>query len=237
MLTPSDLKTHLQKRFGEKILQTETPVEDMLMITINRDDAVAINKHLFHDMGARFVVSVGTDYREAGDGFLVDYVYSLAADHLFLTVRQPVPEDDLWVNALTGDAKMPATGWAEREIQDLLGIKMRNHPDPRKLVLSDDWPDGLHPLRRDVPHDIHPPSEPSCAMPRKEKPEGTTVVPIGPFYPVLEEPAYFRLFVEGEKIVGGDYRGFYNHRGIEKIADSQLNYNQIPFLAERICGI
>ena len=31
--------------------------------------------------------------------------------------------------------------------------------------------------------------------------------------------------------------GFYNHKGIEKLGESQLNYNQVPFLAERICGI
>ncbi|MCK4966219.1 nickel-dependent hydrogenase large subunit, partial [bacterium] len=71
----------------------------------------------------------------------------------------------------------------------------------------------------------------------KEKPEGSVVFPLGPFYPTLEEPAYFRLFLEGERIVDCDYRGFYNHKGIEKLGDSALNYNQIPFLAERICGI
>ncbi|UCE48447.1 MAG: nickel-dependent hydrogenase large subunit, partial [Phycisphaerales bacterium] len=32
-------------------------------------------------------------------------------------------------------------------------------------------------------------------------------------------------------------RGFYSHRGIEKIGDSKLTYNQICFMAERICGI
>jgi Ni,Fe-hydrogenase III large subunit len=61
-----------------------------------------------------------------------------------------------------------------------------------------------------------------------------SVVPLGPFYPVLEEPVYFRVFVEGEEIVDCDYRGFYNHRGIEKLGDSALTYNQVAFLAERI---
>jgi Ni,Fe-hydrogenase III large subunit len=60
---------------------------------------------------------------------------------------------------------------------------------------------------------------------------------MGPFFPVLEEPAYWRLFVEGETIVGCDTRVFYNHRGIEKLGDSVLTYNEIPHLAERICGI
>ncbi|MCX7988103.1 MAG: nickel-dependent hydrogenase large subunit, partial [Thermodesulfovibrio sp.] len=78
-------------------------------------------------------------------------------------------------------------------------------------------------------------SEPTMEL--KKPGEGRTVIPLGPFYPSLEEPAYFRLIVEGEEIVDFDYRGFYVHRGIEKLAESALNYQQIPFLAERICGI
>ena len=36
---------------------------------------------------------------------------------------------------------------------------------------------------------------------------------------------------------GCEYRGFMVHRGIEKLADSVMTYNEIPMLAERICGI
>jgi Ni,Fe-hydrogenase III large subunit len=43
--------------------------------------------------------------------------------------------------------------------------------------------------------------------------------------------------VEGEIVRGCEYRGFMVHRGIEKLADSVLTYNEIPMLAERICGI
>jgi Ni,Fe-hydrogenase III large subunit len=60
---------------------------------------------------------------------------------------------------------------------------------------------------------------------------------LGPFFPTLEEPVFINLFVHGEEIVGMDYRGFYSHRGIEKLADSELTYHQVPHIAERICGI
>ncbi len=236
-MTTQELIEHLQERFKDKIIKAETPVSDMVMVSIDRADSAAVVRHLFHDMGGRFVVTVGTDGRELGRDYLIDYVFSLAADHLFVTVRQQIPERDLWFNSVMTESDLPAVNWAEREIQDMLGINVQNHPDPRRLILSDDWPEDLHPLRRDVKHDINPPSFFENKVKMKEPPEGSSVVPIGPFFPVLEEPAYFRLFVEGEEVVGGDYRGFYNHRGIEKIADSQLNYNQVPFLAERICGI
>lgn len=62
------------------------------------------------------------------------------------------------------------------------------------------------------------------------------LVPIGPFHPLLEEPEFFKFYVDGEKIVDADVRVGYNHRGIEKLAESKT-YDQVVFLVERICGI
>jgi Ni,Fe-hydrogenase III large subunit len=63
------------------------------------------------------------------------------------------------------------------------------------------------------------------------------VVPFGPFHPTLDEPSHFRLYVDGETVRGCEYRGFMAHRGIEKLAESVLTYNDITIMAERICGI
>lgn len=63
-----------------------------------------------------------------------------------------------------------------------------------------------------------------------------TIIPIGPYHPLQEEPEFFRLHVEGERVVGLDIEIGYNHRAIEKLAESKT-YDQVPFLVERICGI
>ncbi|MGB9612560.1 MAG: nickel-dependent hydrogenase large subunit [Candidatus Margulisiibacteriota bacterium] len=68
-------------------------------------------------------------------------------------------------------------------------------------------------------------------MDRKE-----TIIPIGPFHPLLEEPEFFKFYVEGEKVVDAEVRIGWNHRGIEKLAESKT-YEQDVFLVERICGI
>lgn len=186
-------------------------------------------------LDARFVISAGTDCRPLGDGFRVDHIFSHDLRKTWVVLRTHVPADAPSVPSIT--PLVPAAGWAEREFQDLLGIRAEGHPDPRRLVLPDDWPEGLHPLRRDVPYDVHPEPAPGLAPPMAPPPGGAMTVPIGPFFPVLEEPAFLKVFADGEEVVGLDYRGFFNHRGIEKLADSKLTYNEVPFLAERICGI
>ena len=61
-------------------------------------------------------------------------------------------------------------------------------------------------------------------------------IPIGPYHPLQEEPEFYKLVVEGEKVVDVDVRIGYNHRGIEKISESK-SFDQSIFIVERICGI
>ena len=63
-----------------------------------------------------------------------------------------------------------------------------------------------------------------------------TVIPIGPYHPLQEEPEFFKLIVEGEKVVDIEINLGYNHRGIEQICE-QKHFDQIAYCVERICGI
>ncbi len=62
------------------------------------------------------------------------------------------------------------------------------------------------------------------------------LIPLGPLHPLLEEPEFFKLYVEGERVVDIDIDIGYMHRGIEKLAESKT-WDQDVFLVERICGI
>jgi len=63
-----------------------------------------------------------------------------------------------------------------------------------------------------------------------------TIIPIGLYHSLQEEPEFFQLHVEGETVVHLDIELGYNHRGIEKISESK-DYEETIFLVERICGI
>jgi NADH-quinone oxidoreductase subunit C len=78
-----------------------------------------------------------------------EVIYSLYSlpNHRRVVIKAQVSEDDLTIDTVTG--VWPAANWPEREIFDLFGITFNNHPDPRRILMPDDWIG--HPLRKDFP--------------------------------------------------------------------------------------
>jgi len=236
MSETSALLSTLGSHLGGKLLErSRLEASGALVATVAPNDLRDAARFIHESLDARFVISVGTDCRPMGQGFRVDHIFSQDRRRTWMVLRAFTGADDPKVPSITPEIR--AAAWAEREFQDLLGIEAEGHPDPRRLVLADDWPASLHPLRRDVPYDIHPEPAVGQAQPLAPPPGDSVTVPIGPFFPVLEEPVFLKVFADGEEVVGLDYRGFFNHRGIEKLGDSKLTYNEVPFVAERICGI
>jgi Ni,Fe-hydrogenase III large subunit/Ni,Fe-hydrogenase III component G len=223
-------------RFGPLIQRADLPSDSRLYVFVDRSAVKYVCQHIFRELDARYVASIGSDDRPFSGTFLVAHNFAFDKDHLLCSVLTQLPPDDLKIDSIT--TMVPAASWAEREMRDLLGIEPVGHSYLKRLVLPDGWPEGKHPLRKDVPWNEVPEGyDENREFKFDEPPEGCMVVPFGPFHPTLDEPAHFRLYVEGEMVRGCEYRGFMVHRGIEKLAESVMSYNDIPMLAERICGI
>ena len=61
-----------------------------------------------------------------------------------------LPGDDPHVATASG--LWPAANWLEREVWDMFGIAFDGHPDPRRLLMPEDW-EG-YPARKDYPVQI-----------------------------------------------------------------------------------
>jgi NADH-quinone oxidoreductase subunit D len=167
-----------------------------------------------------------------------EVLYHFCREEAVLTLRVTVPRERPVIPSIS--RVLPSAILQERELAETFGIQITDMPAQGRLLLSDDWPPGFYPMRKEhTPDFIHqtlsalPRSEPSSLV--KETP-GKFVVPIGPQHPALKEPAHFELSVDGEIVTDVSLRLGYVHRGIEKAAESRT-WIQNVYLVERICGI
>ncbi len=79
--------------------------------------------------------------------FHVIYQLTSVTENLLVQVRVPVTASRPEVPTVS--AVFASANWREREIWDMFGIHFDGHPDPRRILMPDDW-EG-HPLRKDYP--------------------------------------------------------------------------------------
>ncbi len=224
----------LKDKYGKSIVNSESPAASRLFVDIKVDKVKDISNEIVA-LGGRYLVGIGHDNIARDGNIGMIHTFGFDKENSILLLRTAVPGDNPVMDSITND--IPGAGWSEREFIDLLGMKFTGHPKPKKLITADDWPTDIYPLRKEVPYNLVPPSAEDVAYQLDECPEGCSIVPVGPFHTALHEPEHFAVYVDGETIKGCDYRGFMTHRGIEKLCESQVSYNEIPFIAERICGI
>ena len=82
-----------------------------------------------------------------------EVVYLLVSVERALRLRLKVRLHGGDAQVPTLSAIWPAANWLEREVWDLFGIAFAGHPDPRRLLMPEDW-EGF-PLRKDYPVQIN----------------------------------------------------------------------------------
>jgi Ni,Fe-hydrogenase III component G len=139
----------LNSRLSEiknKLIAIEQKTNNRIYLLCEAENSYDISKFLFEDVGCRFVIATGID---ADNCF--ELLYHFAYDQLgcVITIKAFIRDrENPVIESIT--QFLPAAEWIEREIHDVLGIDFKNHPNLRRLILADDWPAGVYPLRKDL---------------------------------------------------------------------------------------
>lgn len=161
--SPLDPTVAVKEQFGDALLHVKTFAGEttLYIATEQAAEVIAFLKqtpglvyNFLSDISA--VDYYPNDYGDAFDGtnkdfrperFAVSYHILSMLYNRRLRVKTFAMEEDpivptvthLWRNA----------NWLEREILDMMGITFEGHPDPRRLLMPEDW--HGHPHRRDYP--------------------------------------------------------------------------------------
>ena len=142
-------REELENKLSEikgKLTSIEQTTDNRIYLLCESENSYAVNKFLLEDANCRFVIASGID---AEDCFEVLYHYAYDKLGLIITLKAFIRDREN--PAIESIAPiLPAAEWIEREIHDILGIDITNHPNLRRLILADDWPEGVYPLRKEV---------------------------------------------------------------------------------------
>jgi Ni,Fe-hydrogenase III large subunit/Ni,Fe-hydrogenase III component G len=204
-----------------------------LHLVVRPDALVPLARHLREEHQANLVTLHATDDRALEGCFKLHLLMALNGPDAFVSATAPLGMGEWRYESLT--PSINDADWYEREIQDMFGLVAIGHPDPRPLVLHEDWPDGKYPLRKDFPAGERPPRVNGEFHFTKVEGEGVYEIPVGPVHAGVIEPGHFRFSVAGEPIINLEVRLGYVHRGVEKLSES-TPYRKGVYLAERISG-
>ena len=143
-MTRDEAVVRIKAALGDRLRNLQRPKATRVYFEVDSQVIPDTARLLSDDLQARFQTASGVDAPRE-----IEILYHWALDGLGLvvTVRTQIDRDRPEIASITPIC--PAAEWIERELWELLGISFEGHPDLRHLLLTDDWPEGKYPLRRD----------------------------------------------------------------------------------------
>jgi NADH-quinone oxidoreductase subunit C len=138
----------LKEQFAASIIDV-TEFRGEVTVTVRKDAILDILSFLKKSLQYNLLTDVtAVDYlgKKADRYMMVYQLFSIAIKDR-LRIKTPVSEADCRIPTVSQIWK--TANWLEREVYDLFGITFDNHPDLRRILMTDDWVG--HPLRKDYP--------------------------------------------------------------------------------------
>lgn len=137
----------LKERFAADIVDVKEFRGEVTVI-VKKENIVEICNYLKKDLAFNLLTDVtAVDYLGQEPRFMMVYnMYSIPNKDR-LRVKAQVAESSCSIDTVS--TVWSSADWLEREVYDLFGIIFNNHPDLRRILMTDDWVG--YPLRKDYP--------------------------------------------------------------------------------------
>ena len=193
---------------------------------------VAVCKDLYFEHKLPLKTITAADNRKEGNGFRIFYVFGVPGENVFLAPFITL-KDQEGFPSVTKDIH-EASGY-ERRIKTFFGLTPVGHPNPRGMLLHENWPEGVFPLRKDFDWRTRPAIAEGKYKFLKVEGEGIYEIPVGPVHAGIIEPGHFRFSVAGEEILLLEPKLGYKHKGTEKLFETLPLKDKVR-LSERVSG-
>jgi len=218
-----NLPKNLEVSFDNNVASFEVPVSQIKELVNN----------LYKNFNLSLKLVTATDEREEDGCFRIWYILGSPKDNIviipFIKLKDTIefPSLSLDIHEIID---------YERKIQTFFGLKPIGHHNARSIILHENWPKNLFPLRKDFNWQTKPPIAVNNTYHfQKVKGEGIYEISVGPIHAGIIEPGHFRFSVAGESIMLLEPRLGFTHKGSEKLFEV-LPLAEKIHLSEKISG-
>ena len=140
MSSEEEIFNELKGVFGEKLIDHKVQ-KRRVYIRVSNDAYKDVIKYLVNNKSIYHLETITAT--ELKDG--IEIMAHLGMD-TSISIRTTISKEEPKIPSIC-DIIVGAEFY-EREIHDLLGVTFEGHPNPIRFVLPDDWPEGVHPLKK-----------------------------------------------------------------------------------------
>src|SRR5712692_4849130 len=159
-MTGQELLASLSKLFGPKI-QSKAEFRGETTYSILPADLREVAKFCRDELSFDYLIDI-TSIDNFGEDPRFEIVYELYSMTLAVHLRLKLKVSEEIGAVDTVSDIWPTANWHEREIYDMMGIRLNGHPDLRRILMWEGYP--FFPLRKDFPLSGKPSEMPDVAF-------------------------------------------------------------------------
>jgi len=140
----------IQEKFSDGFVSCREALGETT-VEVKREHLLAICRFLHDDPETdfSFITDIcSVDFPDQTPRFQMVYHFYSIDKNQRIRIKTGVPEEDCTVDSITSIWK--GANFLEREVFDMMGIRFNNHPDLRRILMTEDYDEGF-PLRKDFP--------------------------------------------------------------------------------------
>lgn len=140
-----NIETSIRKALKNRWVKWQVHSPTRIYVDIEIADFLQWIQFLVNEVPSRFITASALDTPRGK----IEILYHFAFHGLpqVLLLRVSIPKENPEIESIAPFLK--AGEWIEREMAELFGIRFLHHPNLKRLLLPENWPEGKYPLRRD----------------------------------------------------------------------------------------
>ncbi|MCD6261256.1 MAG: NADH-quinone oxidoreductase subunit C [Thaumarchaeota archaeon] len=145
MSKEEEILEKIKEKFGNKVKDMTIKRSRRIFAETDMKNLKEILRYAKDELGFDHISTItGRDLGEE-----LELIYHIAYQNAIeLSIKTKIPKENPRITTIVD--LYPSAGIYEREVHDLLGVVFEGNPDLSPLLLPDNWPKGVYPLRKDV---------------------------------------------------------------------------------------